>query len=237
MEFLDLTLPTPEANLALDEALLLDAEAGRAGEVLRFWELQEYAVVLGSAGCIAKDVDEDVCRSGGVPIVRRCSGGGTVLLGPGCLCYSLVLSFDRPGMSDVTHSYVQIMQRLGQALSTGANRVECAGTSDLAVDNRKVSGNSQRRMRAFVLHHGTILYDLDLARIGRYLRTPTRQPMYRSQRDHASFVANLPLKQDDLMSRLRTAWQAQTVRQQWPSALVEQLVADKYGRDEWSRRR
>jgi lipoate-protein ligase A len=237
MEFLDLTLANPQANLALDEALLLDAEAGRAGEVLRFWELHEYAVVLGSAGCIAKDVDEDACRADRVPIVRRCSGGGTVLLGPGCLCFSLVLSFDRPGMSDVTHSYVQILQRLGRALSTGAQRVECAGTSDLAVDNCKVSGNSQRRMRAFVLHHGTILYDFDRTRISRYLRIPTRQPTYRSLRDHASFVANLPLQKDELMSRLRTAWQAQTVRQLWPSVVVEQLVADKYGRDEWSRRR
>src|SRR5256885_263698 len=35
MYFLDLTLPSAEANLALDEALLLAAEDGRGGEVLR----------------------------------------------------------------------------------------------------------------------------------------------------------------------------------------------------------
>ena len=36
MYFLDLTLPTLAENLALDEALLLDAEAG-GPEVLRLW--------------------------------------------------------------------------------------------------------------------------------------------------------------------------------------------------------
>src|SRR5258705_289501 len=38
MRFLDLTLPAAAENLALDEALLLEAEAGSAGEILRLWE-------------------------------------------------------------------------------------------------------------------------------------------------------------------------------------------------------
>src|SRR5437667_5341974 len=90
MRFLDLTLPTAAENLALDEALLLEAEAGRGGEVLRLWEWSRYAVVLG-AGCRLAEVDEAACAADAVPILRRASGGGTVLLGPGCLCYTLVL--------------------------------------------------------------------------------------------------------------------------------------------------
>src|SRR5205823_1074606 len=95
MHFLDLTLPTLADNLALDEALLLEAEAGRAGEVLRLWEYPRPAVVLG-AGCrIAEEVDVAACRADDVPIARRASGGGTVLLGSGCLCFSLVLAYAR----------------------------------------------------------------------------------------------------------------------------------------------
>ena len=45
----DLTLPTPEENLACDEALLDLCEAGGAGELLRFWEPPSYFVVLGYA--------------------------------------------------------------------------------------------------------------------------------------------------------------------------------------------
>ncbi|HEV3117610.1 MAG TPA: lipoate--protein ligase family protein, partial [Gemmataceae bacterium] len=85
MYLLDLTLPTIAENLALDEALLLEAEAGGA-EVLRFWEWKRPAVVLGAGSRLADDVDEAACHADGVPILRRSSGGGTVLLGSGCLC-------------------------------------------------------------------------------------------------------------------------------------------------------
>ena len=71
MDFLDLTLPTAEENLALDEALLLEAEAGRGAEVLRTWEWPSLAVILGSGCKLAEDVDEVACRAAGVPILRR----------------------------------------------------------------------------------------------------------------------------------------------------------------------
>ena len=62
-------------------------------------------------GCwLAKDVDEPACRADGVPVLRRASGGGTVLLGPGCLCFSLVLRYDRaPGLEDITVSYRHVL--------------------------------------------------------------------------------------------------------------------------------
>src|SRR5262249_26463773 len=105
MQFLDLTLPTPAENLALDEALLLHAEAAGGGEVLRLWEWPSPAVVLG-AGCqLAEDVDEAACLADGVPILRRASGGGTVLLGRGCLVYSLVLAYERsPALREIPSS-------------------------------------------------------------------------------------------------------------------------------------
>ena len=79
MRFLDLTLPTPAANLALDEALLLTAEANNGDDILRVWSWPTPVVVLGSGGILADDVDEAACRADDVPILRRASGGGTVL--------------------------------------------------------------------------------------------------------------------------------------------------------------
>src|SRR5437879_4103551 len=102
MHFLNLTLATLAENLALDEAMLLQAEAAASGEVLRIWEWPEPAVILGSGSRLAEDVDEATCQANRVPILRRASGGGTVLLNAGCLCYSLVLSYDRsPALREV----------------------------------------------------------------------------------------------------------------------------------------
>ncbi len=237
MDFIELTLPTPPENLALDEALLLEAEAGRAGEVLRLWELPDYAVVLGSAGQISREINEDACRADGVPILRRCSGGGTVLLGPGCLCFSLILSHARAPMQDVTHSYTYIMERVSQALTTASASVERAASSDLAVANQKISGNSQRRMRSCILHHGTLLYAFRSALVQRYLPMPSRQPGYRQSRAHEEFMANLRLPAEEIKRRLRVAWDANDQRCDWPSNVVSRLVREKYGRKEWTKRR
>src|SRR5262249_39551908 len=159
MRFLNLTLPTAAANLALDEALLLEAEAGRGGEVLRLWEWPQPAVILG-AGCrVADDVFEAHCRADGVPVLRRASGGGTVLLGPGCLLFSLVLAYDRsPALREISSSYIYILDRIGLAMSDAVADLERIGTSDLAAAGRKFSGNAQQRKRDHVLHHGTLLY-------------------------------------------------------------------------------
>ena len=237
MHILELTLPTIEENVALDEALLLRAEGSR-GEVLRLWEWPERAVILG-AGCrLAEDVNEAACSADGVPILRRSSGGGTVLLGPGCLCYSLVLSYNRaPELAEIRPSYFYILGRIRDALSNLSPGIKCAGSSDLVAGARKFSGNSQQRKRHHLLHHGTVLHDFDLALVSRYLGPPTRQPEYRRQREHGEFLMNLPVEAAELKRRLRAAWEANRPQRDWPHELVEQLVKEKYSRAEWVRRR
>ena len=238
MRLLDLTLPTAAENLALDEALLLEAEAGRGEEVLRLWEWSESAVVLGSACQLAEDVDEPACQSDGVPILRRSSGGGTVLLGNGCLCFSLVLAYERsPGLREIPSSYWFILQRLCDALVAVLPDIELAGTSDLSSGGRKFSGNAQQRKRTHLLHHGTLLYDFPLPQISRYLRMPGRRPEYRGERGHDEFVTNLPASGDALRQRLKAAWQAETLCDGWPQESVQRLVRDKYSQMEWTRRR
>lgn len=237
MHLLDLTLPDAAVNLALDEALLLRAEDG-GPEVLRFWEWPGPAVVLGAGGRLAEDVHEEACRADGVPILRRASGGGTVLLGPGCLLFTLVLAYDRaPELAEITPSYCYILGKLRSALAPFAADVQCAGTSDLAVAGRKVSGNAQQRKRRHVLHHGSLLYAFDRSLVGRYLRQPARQPEYRRGRGHDEFLTNLPAGRDDLKAALRRVWGTGEESGVWPEELSRQLREEKYARPEWVYRR
>jgi len=238
MRYLDLTLPTIEANLALDEALLLEAEEGRGDEILRVWEWPTHAVVLGAGGRIAEDVDENACQADNVPILRRASGGGTVLLGRGCLLYTLVLSYDRsPLLREVRSSYCYILGRINEELADLMPGIACAGTSDLAADGLKFSGNAQQRKRDHILHHGTLLHDFDIESMGRYLLQPNRQPEYRAGRAHLRFVCNLQCKPEELSVRLKRNWGAEVPENEWPRELVQQLVSEKYASAKWNRRR
>jgi lipoate---protein ligase len=235
MRLLDRTLPTLTENLALDEALLLDAEAG-AGDVLRFWEWPHPAVVIGAGGQRHAEVDIARSRHDGVPIVRRASGGGTVLLGPGCLLYSLILGMaDLPELADLRASYRAIGARMMAAFAEVGAIVD--GQSDLVLAGRKFSGNAQQRKRSHLLHHGTILYAFDLSRIGDYVQHPPRMPDYRRDRPHADFVTNVPMSVERIKARMAEAWQATESTTEVPTELIERLVHEKYGRDSWHERR
>jgi lipoate-protein ligase A len=231
---LDLTLPTIEENLALDEALLLEAEAG-GPEVLRFWEQPTPAVVLGCNGAVEAEVDAPACRADGVPIRRRCSGGGTVVLARGCRNFSLVLSHERrPELRGVSESYRVILGRIAAALGAG---VRCAGTSDLAVAGRKVSGNAQRRLSRCLLHHGTLLYGLDRRLMSRYLREPLRRPQYRGLRRHDEFTSDLTGPPDRAADVVAPAFDARAPLTDWPRERTAALVVEKYAAAEWIFRR
>jgi lipoate---protein ligase len=237
MHYLDLTLPTLAENLALDEALLLRAEEG-GPEVLRVWQWPTPAVVLGAGGILADDVDEARCRADDVPILRRASGGGTVLLGPGCLIYSVVLAFARdPALGELFPSYGYVLERVIEAAGMLGAALDIEGASDLALGGRKISGNAQQRKRTHLLHHGTLLHAFDAAAVAAYLKAPARQPVYRRLRSHGDFLTNLPAGADPLKQALRVAWQAEPKLTIWPQDLVLRLLVEKYLRPEWIFRR
>lgn len=237
MYFLDLTLPTAEENLALDEALLQAAEGDGQAEYLRLWESPRNVVVLGKNCRVDEDVWVDRCRADDVPVIRRCSGGGTVLLGPGCLNYSAVLRYDRAtGLDSVTASFAYCLDRVQSALATGGVSVRIAG-SDLIWQDRKFGGSAQRRQRTHFLHHGTILYRFDIPSISRYLKEPRRQPTHRAGREHSRFLTSLPATGSLLGNQLRSAWDALDPHQSPPLDLAAELVADRYGRREWNYQR
>jgi lipoate-protein ligase A len=227
MHFLDLTLPSPAENLALDEALLESAVAGEGGAVLRVWESPAPFVVLGLGGRAADDVDAAACAADGVPVLRRASGGGTVLQGPGCLSYALVLPVAaEPALASIAGTNTYVLTRVAAALAAFAPGVAPQGTSDLAVAGRKVSGNAQRRKKAWVLFHGTLLYGFDAGRAARYLTLPPRRPAYRADRAHADFLANLPASAQALKAALRMAWSAHEPLAAWPQERTALLARE-----------
>lgn len=186
-----------EENLALDEILLQQGE-----EVLRFWESDRPVVVVGRSGRIEDQVRVEACAADGVNILRRSSGGGAVVLAPGCLNYSLVFSFDlRPTWREVRRSFCEILKKIAIALDA-----EVCEPSDLACDGRKISGNAQRRTNASLLHHGTVLYAFDSELAERYLHPPQRQPAYRMGRSHREFLGRVSHSRETVCKRIAKQW-------------------------------
>ena len=84
MKYLDLTFAEPARNLACDEALLDFFEAQRPDDgILRLWQPENYFVVLGHSNHLSAEVAPSACAADEVPSLRRVSGGGAVLQGPG----------------------------------------------------------------------------------------------------------------------------------------------------------
>lgn len=189
----------------MDAELFARAEAHEADECLRFWESNRTAVVAGFSTVISKEIDGPACLEDRVPVIRRVSGGGAVVVAAGCLNYSAVLSLDaRPELRDVLYSYQVILGRIVDALQLAG--LEVRGLSDVALYRRKVSGNAQRRGRHALLHHGTFLYSADVQQIVRYIKEPARQPAYRAGRPHAVFVTNTPCGADRIKDALIRAF-------------------------------
>jgi len=230
MKTLDLTFSQAADNLACDEALLDEREASGGDEVLRFWSPKKYFTVLGYSNALKDEV------RGTGPVFRRCSGGGTVLQGPGCLNYSLILKIKPGGPLDrirSTNEYV--MQRQREALAKLLKKeVSVRGHTDLTLGELKFSGNAQRRKRGWLLFHGSFLLDFDIARLEDALKIPEKQPAYRQNRPHASFVTNLKVPPSKVKEALKKIWGAEGKLTKVPRERLKALAKERYSKKEWN---
>jgi lipoate-protein ligase A len=232
----DLTLGTSEENLACDEVLLDLCEGGSLEGILRFWEPSRYFVVVGYANHVATEVNRDFCQRHDIPILRRCTGGGAVLQGPGCLNYSLFLPISSSaalGAIAGTNNYV--LERHQRALQLLLHApVEKSGHTDLSVGGLKFCGNAQRRKKLFLLFHGSFLLNADIGLIEKALPLPSHQPEYRAGRSHADFLVNLKVPAQMLKLALAKSWEADQVLATLPLDQIAGLASQKYAQESWN---
>lgn len=238
MKFLELTFEEPAANLACDEALLEMMEAdGSAADCLRVWQPKNPFVVLGHSRRLDSDVRAAACERDRIPILRRISGGGTVVQGSGCLNYSLILNAAARRIRNIGDTFHYVLARHCRLMQElGGVRARLEGISDLAVGGMKFSGNAQYRKSRFILVHGTFLVGFDLRLLETYLTVPDKQPAYRRERTHLKFVTNLRVDPAQLCDGLQDTWKANEIFREIPFARIDQLVRDRYDSNEWLRK-
>ena len=169
-------------NMAIDEAVLL-AQQDQPKPTLRFYEWLSPAFSFGYFQDIASEVDVEACRADGIELVKRMTGGGTVVHGWE-LTYTLVLprTAAEMGISEaygsIGQSLVKAFQKLGvpaqcyvacpDSGSAVGNRTYQAAANicltnpaehDVMSDDKKLAGVSVRRNRNGMMFQGYISLD------------------------------------------------------------------------------
>lgn len=192
---------TAEAELADDlELLSLAAEHGKA--TFKTWVTRQLSVVVGRAVDVDSEVDVERCRELDVPIVRRASGGRSVVIGPGTVQYTFALPYYLSAELEGISSSKRFCNRLLLG-GLGDSRIEQDDSGDLLLGDRKVGGLAIKRGRHAMMLHGTLLGSADIDAVASLLRHPVREPLYRRGRPHKEFLANLGrLDHERLASRV-----------------------------------
>lgn len=161
---------------------------------LRVYEPRDVRLVIGRHQDPARELLTANAVADGVPMHRRVSGGGAVVLAPGMVVVALRLRNDEFGTT--CH-----LDRVNSALVPAVAAVcgvapRCRGHGDLVMAGadgveRKVLGASLRQTSRLVLYLGVFLVADAVPLMERYLASPSREPDYRQGRGHAAFCTHL----------------------------------------------
>ena len=183
----------PFFNLAVEDYFFKSAPLDE--DVCLLWR-NEPTVVVGRNQNAFAEVNLPFLEREGVRVVRRLTGGGAVYHDLGNLNYSFIAA--DPGAIDfapMVRPVLTLLKRLGVP-------AELAGRNDLVLDAakgeggakenlRKFSGSAQARLHGRLLHHGTLLFSVDLARMGGALSPDPDKFRSHAVASVAARVANL----------------------------------------------
>ena len=157
-------------NMAVDEAILEAVSSGSQLPTLRLYGWSPSAVTLGYFQSLHEEIDAVACKSNGVSVIRRITGGGAVYHDKE-ITYSFIIP-ENHGLivKDILASYKQISQGIIEGLKEFCLNTEFVPLNDLIINERKVSGNAQTRKQKTILQHGTVLLDVDVRKMFSLLR-------------------------------------------------------------------
>lgn len=178
----------------------------------------EPSVIIGSNQAVLNEVDPDFCIEHDIRIIRRLSGGGAVYHDLGNFNYSFIHGkTDQPLSARFLDPVVAAMRAMGISL-------EIRKRKDLWLGDNKVSGTASHLSGGRELHHGTLLYDSDLAMLRGALRSENRNLVKKATASVVSPVCNI---REFLERKIGAAPSVEAFFQQWVDQLVRVLNSDR----------
>ena len=161
MLFIPNTSTDPYYNQAFEQAVF---ELCTEDEILLIWRNRR-AAVCGRNQNIFAEISVAEAEKENVALVRRDTGGGTVYHDEGNINYTLISN-----SCGISVNYDMFLDRVVTALNRMEIPAHRSKSCDIAINGRKISGSAQRQTKTRVLHHGTLLFDTDLAVLNRFSR-------------------------------------------------------------------
>jgi lipoate---protein ligase len=234
----------PQLQLALDQVLAEAVGDGTRGPTLRIWEWNEPAVVIGSFQSVKNEVDEENAAKYGVQVVRRISGGGAMFMEAGSVVtYSIYAPSDLVQGMSFADSYAFLDEWVIVALKSLGIDAFYQPLNDITSAKGKIGGAAQKRLgTGAVLHHVTMSYDMDGDKMVEVLRIGREKMSDKGTRSANKRVDPLRsqtgLSREAIIDALISTFKGlyggtDGSITDAERARAEQLVADKFGTDEW----
>jgi len=231
----------PPAAMAFEEVSFGSCvENGKP--LLHIWSWDRRAVSIGNFQVASDEVYLSRCRVEGIPVIRRISGGGTMFheRSPGALVYSIVVPAKDP-LKGINGSYERFQKPVCDTLRDLGIPAWIKGNG-IHVEGRKISGSAQRRIKGAILHHGTILFDVDEKEMFSYIKGKSAKMGEGTPSSYSPIVSISDLVQvrfGDLIGKMKDHlltgqeyemcdWSKEDLTR------ASNLVREKYSRDEWN---
>lgn len=173
---LDTPPMTAAENMALDEALLECKGQGRSPNTIRFLQFSPRAVLVGYHQSIREEIREEYCRSRGITINRRITGGGAIFFDENQLGWEVICDKSFFDITVPNHRLFKILcDPVIRALNHWGIRAKFRPRNDIEVNGRKISGTGGTESGDAFLFQGTMLVDFDVETMLRALRIPVEK--------------------------------------------------------------
>jgi len=174
----------PTFNLAVEESLFQSVEPGQS--LFLLWRNRP-SVIVGRHQNTVEEVNQNFVCDNSIDVVRRMSGGGAVYHDEGNINFSFLV-WNGEGCDQ---GFARFLEPVTEALADLGLHAEYSSRNDITISGRKVSGSAQRRSGSRLLHHGTLLVDLDMDRLGQALSGHPDKYTSKGVPSHRARVVNL----------------------------------------------
>lgn len=237
----------PVVQMALDQVLAEEVGAGTRKPTLRIWEWEKPAVVIGSFQSVKNEVDLENAQKYGFDIVRRISGGGAMFMEAGSvITYSIYAPAELVQGMTFADSYAFLDEWVILALKSLGIDASYVPLNDITSPTGKIGGAAQKRLgTGAVLHHVTMSYDMDGDKMVEVLRIGREKMSDKGTKSANKRVDPLRsqtgLAREEIIARMVETFRglyglADSAITPEEFAKAQQLVAEKFGTDEWLQR-